>query len=182
MHWVSQNSVFIATSMDGFIADKNDELDWLQNTVPNPDQQDMGYEGFMSEMDAIVMGRNTFEKVLSFGIPWPYVKPVFVLTTGNTKAPPKLKDKVQMLSGDVSDILDAIHEKGFYRLYIDGGVTIQQFLEADKIDTLTITVMPILLGGGVRLFGDLTNPLKFELLRYDVFLDEIVQATYRRKR
>ena len=74
------NRVFIACSLDGYIADRNGEIDWL-NTIPNPDQIDMGYHAFMERTDALLMGRKTFEKVLSFGIPLPYEKPVFIFIT-----------------------------------------------------------------------------------------------------
>jgi len=73
------NSVFIATSLDGYIADRNGKIDWL-NTIPNPDNNDMGYTEFTKGIDALLMGRKTFETVLGFDGDWPYNKPVFVLS------------------------------------------------------------------------------------------------------
>ena len=81
----SKNRVFIATSLDGFIADQNGAIDWL-HSIPNPEQIDMGYTDFIGGVDAIVMGRNTFEVVCGFDIDWPYEVPVFVLSrTLNTR-------------------------------------------------------------------------------------------------
>ncbi|MEZ4984624.1 MAG: dihydrofolate reductase family protein [Saprospiraceae bacterium] len=143
----TKNIVFIAKSLDGFIAGKNGELDWLHAT-PNPDNEDMGYHQLMDEIDAILMGRTTFETVCGFGGAWPYSKHVFVLSHSLQAIPAALNQQVTLLSGDPVDILNKIHEKGYFTLYIDGGRTVQSFLQADLIDELRITTIPILLGGG----------------------------------
>ncbi len=177
---MKKNIVFIAQSLDGFIAGKNGELDWLES-VPNPENNDMGYQELLEEVDAIVMGRVTFETVLGFGGEWPYPKPVFVLSYSLHEIPENLSEKVRLLSGTPREILRKIHQKGYSSLYIDGGTTIQNFLKEDLIDELRITTIPILLGGGFSLFGDLDPPMKFELLNSKVFLDQIVQSRYGRK-
>jgi dihydrofolate reductase len=176
-----RNMVFIATSLDGYIADRNGGLEWLQS-VPNPENQDMGYVDFINRVDAIVMGRNTFETVCSFDCEWPYSKPVFVLSNFLNEVPEKYEDKVQMVKGSVAEVLEQIHNKGFKQLYIDGGVTIQNFLKEDLIDELIITRIPILLGGGIRLFGELPKELAFEHIASKVYLDAVVQDSYLRKR
>lgn len=79
-----KNSVFIATSLDGFIADKNGRIDWL-HSIPNPENDDMGYVKFEEKIDALVIGRGTFETVLGFDVDWPYHKPVFVLSNKLTR-------------------------------------------------------------------------------------------------
>lgn len=173
------NSVFIATSIDGFIADKNGGIDWL-NSIPNPDQIDMGYIEFTSHIDALVMGRTTFETVCDFDIDWPYQKPVFVLSNTLIEIPKKFKDKAQLVKGSLTGILEQIHQKGFYRLYIDGGKTIQSFLKEDLIDDIIITVIPILLGGGSSLFSELPKKLEFECIESKVYLDKVVQNHFRR--
>ena len=89
--------------------------------IPNPDQLDMGYNNLMNEIDAIVMGRTSFETVLGFNIDWPYNKPVFVLSHSIKDIPENLKDKVTLLQGKEIDVLETIHKKGFKTLYIDGG-------------------------------------------------------------
>ncbi len=176
-----RNKVFIATSLDGYIADKNGGLDWL-HSVPNPDQVDMGYMPFMDEVDAIVMGRTTFETVCAFDCPWPYTKPVFVLSRTLKQIPEEYTKHAELVTGSIKDVLAHIHSKGFNNLYIDGGTTIQSFLKEDLIDDLIITTIPVLLGGGSSLFGDLEVPLNFEFVSSKVYLDKIPQIRYQRKR
>jgi dihydrofolate reductase len=128
------------------------------------------------------MGRATFETVCSFDMDWPYTIPVFVLSNKLDSVPEDLKNKVAIVSGSLSEILDQIHKKGYSQLYIDGGVTVQNFLKEDLIDELIITTIPILLGGGVPLFGELPKEMEFEHMESVLFLDALVQDSYRRKR
>ena len=104
-----KNYVFIARSLDGYIADKDGGIDWL-NMIPNPDNIDTGFVELMNKIDAIVMGRNTFEKVLSFNIPWPYTKPVFVASNTLSKVPEKLEEKVELINGTPASIVEIIKE------------------------------------------------------------------------
>ncbi|MFK7953152.1 MAG: dihydrofolate reductase family protein [Ekhidna sp.] len=175
----TRNSVFIATSLDGYIADENGGIDWLES-VPNPDQIDMGYGKFISEIDALVMGRTTFETVCAFDMDWPYEKPVFVLSNTLTEVPSELKNKVYLVKGTLSQILQKIHEKGFSHLYIDGGKTIQSFLKEDLIDEMIITTIPVLLGGGFPLFSTLTKRANFECINSKIYLDAIVQNHFKK--
>lgn len=175
------NSVYLGVSLDGYIADENGSLDWL-NAVPNPEGNDMGYSAFIDRIDALVMGRTTFETVLGFGIDWPYEKPVYVLSHSLSKVPEELVGKVWILKGALPQVLADIKERGHSRLYIDGGRTVQHFLREGLIDELIITTIPVLLGGGVLLFGALDKPVALELIKSTVFLDQIVQAHYRIKR
>ncbi len=176
----SKNIVFIARSLDGYIAGKNGELDWL-HSVPNPYGIDMGYGDLMKEVDAIVMGRTTYEVVLSFEGEWPYSKHVFVLSTTLKDVPQRLGDRVTILKGNPGEILEEVHNQGYHTLYIDGGRTIQDFMKAELIDELRITTIPILLGGGFPLFGDLNKPLHFNHIKSEVFLDQVVQDWYQKK-
>ncbi len=180
-HFNGKNIVFIAKSLDGFIAGKNGELDWL-NSIPNPNNDDMGFIQLMNEIDAILMGRTTFEIICGFGGEWPYSKPVFVLSNTLKKIPENFNEKVSLINGRPQEIIEKVYEKGFFKLYIDGGRTIQNFLKEDLIDELRITTIPILLGGGFPLFGDLVQPMEFEHITSKVFLGQIVQNHYRRKR
>ena len=173
----ARNKVFIATSLDGYIADKNGGLDWLHAT-PNPEGIDMGYGQFMAGMDALIMGRNTFETVCNFDMPWPYQKPVFVLTNTLKKVPNKAEGKATLVSGSLKDVLEEIHKQGYHQLYIDGGQTIQNFLEEDLIDEMIITTIPVLLGGGTPLFGKLSVPIHFRCVESQLFLNSIVQSRY----
>ncbi len=176
------NKVFIARSLDGFIAGKNGEIDWL-DLIPNPDQKDMGYHGFIEGIDAIVMGRGSFEKVLSFGEEqWPYKLPLFVLSTTLKTIPAHLQGKVEILNDEIPNVLKHLHAKGYKNLYIDGGKTIYNFLKEDLIDVLIITTIPIILGEGIPLFHELPHRLVFEHVESKVLLDQLVQDHYKRKR
>jgi dihydrofolate reductase len=174
-----RNSVFIATSLDGYIADRNGGIEWL-HAIPNPDGIDMGYGALMARIDALVMGRTTFETVCGFDMDWPYQKPVFVLSNSLTEIPDPYKDKAFLVKGTLTEILEQIHQKGYYSLYIDGGATIQSFLKEDLIDDMVITLIPILLGGGVPLFSELPKVLEFECTATEVYLDKVVQNHFRR--
>lgn len=173
----NKNIVFIAKSIDGFIAGENGELDWL-NSIANPDNDDMGYSSLMEEIDAIVMGRTTFETVLCFDGPWPYSKHVFVLSNALKEIPESLSDKVTLLKGPEGEILKAIHAMNYHTLYIDGGRVVQNFLKADLIDELRITTMPILLGGGFPLFDILPTTINCIHIKTEVFLEQVVQSQY----
>ena len=177
----TENKVFIARSLDGYIADREGGLDWLY-AVPNPEQVDLGYESFIKGVDAIVMGRNTFETVCSFDMEWPYNKPVFVLSSSLKSVPEKLKTKVDLLRGSPREVLQQIHLKGYIRLYIDGGKTVQHFLQEDLIDEMVITTIPILLGAGIPLFGELPVAMEFKHAWSRLYLDALVQDCYKRKR
>lgn len=174
------NHVYIATSLDGYIAEKDGGLDWLMN-IPNPTGSDFGFADFMSGIDALVMGRATFEKVLSFD-QWPYDKPVFVLSREMTMLPSDMAGKAELLCGDIDQILATLNQRGMTRLYIDGGKTVQSFLAADLIDELIVTSIPVLLGDGIPLYGALDGQLDFELVGSEVLLGQMVKSHYRRKR
>lgn len=146
------NIVYIATSLDGYIAGPNNEMDWLHQ-VPNPDGSDFGFANFMANVDALVMGRNTFEMVLSFGVEWPYNKPVFVLSNTLKSVPEGYQDKVFLVQGALPTVVEQLHQQGYQRLYIDGGKTVQSFLAEDLIDEMIITTIPVLLGAGIPQIG-----------------------------
>ena len=177
----TQNIVFIAQSLDGYIAGKNGELDWL-NSVPNPDNSDMGFVRMMNRIDALVMGRNTFETVCGFDGEWPYAKPVFVLSRSLKAIPEKFADKAELVNGSLPEVLDLLREKGHKNLYIDGGATVQNFLKEDLIEELIISTIPVLLGGGTSLFGELPGLMSFELIESQVFANQVVQSVYKRKK
>jgi dihydrofolate reductase len=174
------NYVYIATSLDGFIATVDGGIDWL-NEIPNPDQSDYGYAEFISGIDALVMGRGTFEKVLTFG-DWPYDIPVFVLSNRLTTAPEHLTDKVEIVKGKISEVINILNQRGYSNLYIDGGKVIQSFLREDLIDELIITRIPILLGDGIPLFGKLDQILKFKHKKTETHNNMLVKSSYTRNR
>jgi len=173
--------VYIASSIDGYIADKNGGLEWL-HVIPNPDKLDFGFAEFIRRIDAIIMGRNTFETVCGFEGEWPYTKPVFVLSNSLISVPDKYLEKAEVINGSLNDIINSLQQRGYQELYIDGGITIQNFLQEDLIDEMIITQMPILLGGGSPLFGVLPEHLEFEHIKTEVLLNAMVQSHYQRKK
>jgi dihydrofolate reductase len=175
------NIVFIAASLDGYIADKDGGVDWI-DSIPNPENLDMGYIELIDRIDALVMGRKTFDTVCSFDCDWPYSKPVFILSNSMKSIPEGYEGKAEPIKGSLSKVIESIHHKGYKHLYIDGGVTVQSFLKEDLIDEMIITIIPILLGGGISLFGELPKPMTFDHVKTEVFLNAIVQNHYRRKK
>lgn len=176
---MSKNSVYIATSLDGYIADREGGLGWLE-MVSDKEGDDMGYGAFMERIDALVMGRKTFETVRSFDGPWPYDKPVYVLSRSLDRLPRVDGAELRLLNGGLDHILETIHRAGHERLYIDGGATVQHFLREDRIDELIVTRFPIILGGGTALFDNTKRPLTFEHLDTKVYLGQLVQSHYAR--
>jgi len=173
------NIVFIASSLDGYIADVNNEIDWLES-IPNPDNLDMGFHKHMERIDALVMGRNTVELVMNMGCEWPYSKPVFVLSNTLKTINEELKEKVFLVKGNLKEVTESLKKKGYSNLYIDGGLTIQSFLKEDLIDEIVITTIPILLGNGIRLFGELDKTLEFRCTQSERFSNGICQNHFQR--
>jgi len=168
-------SVYIATSLDGFIARKNGDIDWLTGGEGG---EDYGYAEFMSDIDHIVMGRNTYEKVLTFG-GWHYDKKVIVLTSRDLITPPELLDKIEALHLSPRELLNQMSIRGTKHIYLDGGVTIQRFLHAGLVDEMTITIIPILIGEGLSLFGKLDKDVELELIKSESFNNGFVQSKYK---
>jgi dihydrofolate reductase len=172
-------SVFIATSLDGFIARANGDLDWLAGAESASTEQDYGYREFMDTVDTIVMGRNTFELVSTFDT-WPYGgKRVVVLSSGPNAIPPRLVDDVEWLSLPPRRLVERLATRDATHLYVDGGKTIQGFLNAGLIDELTITRIPILIGTGIPLFGPLDHDVSLAHIATRHFENGFVQSKYR---
>ena|SRR5258708_17300896 len=171
--------VYIGTSLDGFIARKDGDIDWLVQFANN--EAIHAYEEFINRIDAIVMGRGSFEKVLSFPS-WPYDRKVFVLSTSIQEVPDIVREKVTVLSMKPGELLSYLSGKGFSTIYIDGGKVIQSFLKEDLVDELIISKVPVLIGTGIPLFGDLDIDLTFEHIRTEVHSNGLVRSYYERKR
>jgi dihydrofolate reductase len=166
-------SVFIAASLDGFIARANDDLDWL----PPGGGEAHGYDEFMATVDALVVGRRTFEKVLTFDT-WPYgKKPVVVLST-RALAPAPPGAVVERMSGAPAEIVSQLAARGVGHIYVDGGITIQRFLQARLIQRLIITRIPVLLGDGIPLFGALQGDIVLKHVRTRQYPSGLVQSEY----
>ena len=167
-------SVFIATSLDGYIARENGEIDWL----PAGDVEEHGYDAFMASIDTIVFGRSTYETVLGFGA-WPYgAMPVVVLTSKPKALKTLPAPTVSVMSGSPKEIVAKLGDRGAKHLYVDGGVTIQRFLAAGLIQRLTITRVPVVLGSGRPLFGPVKHDVRMRHLRSRTFKSGLVQSEY----
>lgn len=174
-----KTTVYIATSLDGYIARKDGSIDWLF-AVEDPADDDYGYGDFIKTVDAIVMGRGTFETALTFPT-WPYEKKVFVLSTTLKRVPDNLTGKAEVLSASPKALLDELSRKGYSHLYIDGGKTIQRFLNDDLIDDMIVTKIPVLLGDGIPLFGRLRRDIHFNHIETKVYSNGLVKSHYTRK-
>jgi len=172
-------SVFIATSLDGFIARENGELDWLDAANATvPEGEDCGYHSFMETIDVLVMGRKTYEKVLSFGM-WPYgEKSVIVLSSNKIEIPNDFGQNVSCSSESPRELCERLASKGAKRLYVDGGITIQRFLAEGLINEITITVIPIILGSGIPLLGNAGKDISLKHVATKTYDFGFVQLTY----
>ncbi len=171
--------VYIGTSLDGFIARKDGDIDWLTQFAN--DEAIHAYEEFMSRIDAIVIGKGTFEKVLTFPS-WPYEKKVFVLSTSIKQVPDRVKEKVTILSMKPREFLGYLSSEGFSSIYVDGGKVIQGFLKEDLIDELIVSKTPMLIGNGIPLFSYLDTDLQFKHIRTETQSNGLVRSYYERKR
>lgn len=172
-------SVFIATSLDGFIARANGDIEWLSGDSSQGSGEDYGYQVFFDSIDTLVMGRATFEQVLNFG-EWPYRgKSVVVLSRSRGQVPEHLTGMAEIMSGEPEELLQRLAERGTRHVYVDGGATIQCFLRAGLIDEMIITRIPILIGQGLPLFGRLVKDIHLEHIETRSFKSGLVQSRYR---
>lgn len=194
-------SVYIASSLDGFIARKDGGIDWLEfdssdgslddsgpddsgaddSGADDSGEEDYGFAEFMASVDLILMGRHTFELLLTFD-EWIYGDtPMIVLsnTLGPEAIPARLEGKVSITSGKPSAILEDLAEKGVQHVYVDGGITLQAFIDAGLIDEITIGIIPVLIGDGIPLFGSLHDDVRLEHVSTRSFPSGLVQVKYK---
>ncbi len=170
--------VFIAVSLDGYIARQDGDIDWLlQRDDPT---EDHGYTAFIADKEWIVMGRGSYEKVLTFK-EWPYDRPVLVLSRqlADTPVPEALKGKVQFSRLTPKDVLNDLAAQNVQRVYLDGGQVIQSFLREGLVADIVITTVSVLLGSGKPLFGSLSRDINLTLLSSRSFPSGLVQSHYR---
>lgn len=170
--------VFIAVSLDGYIARQDGDIDWLlQRDDPT---EDHGYAAFIADKDWIVMGRGSYEKALTFD-QWPYDRPVLVLSRqlSDIAIPEALKGKVQLSSRTPGEVLADLALQNAHRVYLDGGLVIQSFLREGLVADMIITTVAVLLGAGKPLFGSLTRDIDLTLLSSRSFPSGLVQSHYR---
>lgn len=175
---MTSGHVFIAASLDGFIARCDDSIDWL--TKQKTEGEDHGFDAFMDSVEGLVLGRASFQKVLTFG-EWPYRKPVVVLSNSLTEAgiPENLRGRVRISGDEPRDIMSRLASEGWKRAYVDGGKVVQSFLANDLIEDITLTRIPILLGDGKPLFGPLEHDIDLEHVETRTFDSGLVTTKYR---
>ncbi|ADY27818.1 bifunctional deaminase-reductase domain protein (plasmid) [Deinococcus proteolyticus MRP] len=169
-------AAFLAASLDGFIAREDGALDWLPQ--PEAEGEDYGYTEFFARIDALVMGRRTFEVVSGF-TPWPYGdKPVVVLSRTLTPADLPVHLPLRLHAGPLLELLRQLEAEGVRRVYADGGQVVQEFIRAGRLNELTLTTVPVLLGRGRPLFGAVGEDVPLELLESRSFAGGLVQSRY----
>jgi dihydrofolate reductase len=176
---VAECAVFVGVSLDGFIARPNGDLDWLMGEGGG-DSGEHGYNEFIAGIDAIVMGRRTFEKVLSFE-KWYYgEKRVVVLSSTplDLSAARARGGIVEQMSGPPAEIVSRLASSGARHLYIDGGITIQQFLRAGLIQRIIISRLSVLIGEGIPLFGPLPRDIQLRHIATRTYPGGMVQSEY----
>jgi dihydrofolate reductase len=167
-------SVFVGTSVDGFIARPNGSFDFL----PEGGGEPHGYNEFIATVDAIVMGRKTFETVLPFPV-WPYAdKRVVVLSSRSLDFSAVRGGVVEQMAGPPAEIVSQLAARGAHHLYIDGGITVQRFLRAGLIERLIITRVPVLIGEGIPLFGALPRDIRLRHVATRHYPTGLVQSEY----
>jgi dihydrofolate reductase len=167
-------SVFVGTSVDGFIARLNGEFDFL----PAGGGEPHGYEEFMASVDVLVIGRNTFEAVLKLH-PWPYGKKRVVVLSGKPVDLSAVRGGiVKLIAGPPAEIVSKLAASGGHNLYVDGGITVQRFLRAGLVQRLIITRVPVLIGEGIPLFGTLARDVRLRHVATRQYASGLVQSEY----
>lgn len=170
-------SVFIATSIDGYIAKKNNDIDWLTKFSPPTDEnedKDCGFSKFFSSVDVLVMGRNSYDVVSHFD-PWPYEgKRVIVLSSTLTS----VCEQAELFKGEITALIEKLHAEDTKHIYVDGGATISQFLNRGLVDQLIISLIPVVLGSGIPLFSNINNDKWCRLMSSQVYSNGLVQLRY----
>jgi dihydrofolate reductase len=165
-------SVFVGTSLDGFIARSDGSFDFLPN-----DPEPHGFDEFLASVDAIVMGRHTFEIVLPFP-EWPYGDKRVVVLSSRPLDLSAAAGAVEQMRGTPAEIVAQLAASGAHHLYVDGGITVQQFLRAGLVDRLIITRVPVLIGQGIPLFGSLPHDIRLRHIATRQFPSGLVQSEY----
>lgn len=170
-------SVYIATSIDGYIAKKDDGLDWLENFQPPSESpnEDYGFQQFLTGVDAVVMGSNTY-KIAASATEWPYQgKRVIVLSSCLSS----VCEQAEIYSGDISYLTKKLYTEDIKHIYVDGGITITKFLQKRLIDELIISIVPVILGAGIPLFNYISHESWYRLISFQSYTNGLVQLRYK---
>lgn len=179
-------SAHVVTSMDGYIAKQDGNIDWL-DTAGKPEAEmgeeaDMGFHEFINSVDCIIMGRKTIETISEMNLTeeqWPYgYLKIFVLSKTLKEPPLNLKDKVEICSIDIIELINDLEDEGYEKIYVDGGKTIQSFIELKLLNEMTIIKAPVILGAGISLFGKTTQDIRLEKLSVRAFPNGFIQEYF----
>jgi dihydrofolate reductase len=173
--------VFIGTSLDGFIARRNDDIAWL--TEYPTLGEDHGFDAHMARVDGVIMGRGTYQVIKDMR-PWYYAKPVIVLshTLKQAHIPADIADKVEVLDATPVEAMKSLGARGWKAAYVDGGAVIQSFLRDGLIEDMVISRTPVLIGEGIPLFAPLGRDLTLVHEDTRSFPSGLVQSRYRVRR
>jgi dihydrofolate reductase len=166
-------SVFVGTSLDGFIARHNGDFDFL----PEGGGEPHGYDEFIASIDVLVIGRNTYEKVMTFAS-WPYAGKRVVVLTSRPLDVASARVAVEVMSGSPREIVARLKATGATHAYIDGGITVQSFLREGLIQHLIMTRVPVLIGQGIPLFGALPHDLRLKHILTTTYPSGLVKSEY----
>ena len=176
---IPECAVFVGVSLDGFIARPNGDLDWLMGEGGG-DSGEYGYNEFIAGIDAIVMGRRMFEKVSTFG-KWYYDTNRVVVLSKQSLDLSVAKAHggvVEQMSESPAEVVSKLGKSGARHLYVDGGITVQQFLRAGLIHRLIISRLPVLIGEGIPLFGSLPCDIRLRHIATRTYPGGMVQSEY----
>lgn len=170
-------SAFIATSVDGYIAKKDGGIEWLNEISATVGDEDLGYERFISDVDCMVMGRNTYDVVKNF-TPWPYAGKRIYVISRHLSVLDVAHEGVTLFNGSIHVLGQELRGSGYKKVYVDGGKTIQSFLNEGLLSDICITIVPIILGDGIALIEGVEQMHKLTLTKSEAFKCGFVQSTY----
>ncbi len=172
-------TVFIATSLDGFIARKNGDIDWLMKAQEKATGEDFGYDDLIQSIDYLVMGRGSFEAVLKFP-EWPYYGTKVIVLSRTIKALPQgFEGKAELYNGSIEGLHNRFKREQCKGIYIDGGKTVQSFIMEGIVTDIIVTKIPVLIGDGIPLFGNPGKDISLNLVEAKGYTNGFVQLHYR---
>ncbi len=177
---MSRIQCYIAQSIDGYIARPKGEIDWL-DIIPIPENSDLGYGEFYSNIDTVIMGRKTYDEVMGFGVPWPYADAKCYIVTSDTTYQANTPNTHLVHKID-QEFIDQLREQSNQNIWlIGGGSLVSAFMKLDALDDLLLSIIPIVLGEGISLFPDKPKETQFDLKKVDDFGNGAVMLTYSKK-
>jgi dihydrofolate reductase len=164
-------SIYIATSIDGYIARKDESLDWLDRV--GGFNEDYGFQKHLNSIDALIIGRKTYEVATTVPDPYPGKRVVVLSNSLNS-----VRTGMELYRGDLTDLIAKLHEEGIKHIWVDGGTTISQFLSLQLVDSMTLCIIPVVLGSGIRLFGLIDKEIDCRLVSSQGYPSGLVQLNY----